>query len=280
MILIATMQTSARGIAVAEGPITLHPWRTVWREWLQGLALVRRSRTLSTLFSIGSLQAGAQGIFLVLYVIFVLKIVHGGAAGVGWLCGVQAIGGLLGGLLVGWLGGRVRASSLVGLGTLGFGVIELAIWNSPRFVPGLALPTVLFVAVGLPGAAYGAGLTTMLQTNTTDAYRGRIFGAFTATYSAVQVLGMGLAGILGDRLGVVAVLNAQAGIYILTGLLALALLRRIADNRMADRSRLRDERECLSHACYGATSGAGSSVKIRSTKPYSSACWAVKKRSR
>jgi hypothetical protein len=39
-----------------------------------------------------------------------------------------------------------------------------------------------------------------------------------------MVVGMGLAGILGDRIGVLPVLNAQAGIYILTGLLALALL--------------------------------------------------------
>lgn len=31
-----------------------------------------------------------------LYVIVVLKILHGEAAGVGWLCGVQAIGGLPG----------------------------------------------------------------------------------------------------------------------------------------------------------------------------------------
>jgi hypothetical protein len=137
---------------------------------------------------------------------------------------VQAIGGLLGGVLVGWVGGRIRPPLLIGIGTLGFGLVELAIWNSSSLVPGIILPAVLFVAVGLPGAASGTGLTTMLQTSTVDQYRGRVFGAFSTTYSVLQLAGMGLAGILGDRVGVLPVLNAQAAIYILAGVVALALL--------------------------------------------------------
>lgn len=225
MIMIAGVWVSPRPVEEHEMLAPLSPWLTIWRDWLEGLALIWRSRTITTLFSIGALQAAAQGIFLVLYVIWVLKVLHGGATGVGWLRGVQAIGGLLGGVLVGWLGGRVRPFSLIGLGAIGFGLVELAIWNSPSIVSGLVLPTVLFIAVGLPGAAYGAGLNTMLQTSTVDQYRGRVFGAFTASYSVLMVIGMGLAGILGDRVGVLPVLNVQAGIYILTGLLALALLR-------------------------------------------------------
>jgi hypothetical protein len=230
MAVIAGVSTPGNSVPVGEEPNSLSLWRAVWRDWFEGLALVWRNQTISRLFCIGALQAASQGVFLVLYVIWVLKVLHGGATGVGWLRGVQAIGGLLGGILVGSIGTRVRASSLISVGSLGFGLVELAIWNSPSLVPGLALPTVLFVVVGLPGAAYGAGLNIMLQTSTVDQYRGRIFGAFAASYSVLMVGGMGLAGVLGDRVGVLPILNAQAGIYILTGLLALVLFRTHAES--------------------------------------------------
>jgi MFS family permease len=203
-----------------------NPWGTVWQEWVNGLALIRRSRTLTVLFSVVVLQAAAQGIFLVLYVVWVLNVLHAGATGVGWLRGIQAIGGLLGGLTVGWLGGKVRAPLLITVGTIAFGVIELGIWNSPSLVRGLVISSVLFIAVGLPGAAYGAGLATMLQTSVEDAYLGRIFGAFNAAFAVLLLVGMGVSGTLSDRLGVLVVLNAQALLYVLTGVLALALLPR------------------------------------------------------
>ncbi len=224
MVMIVAVSASPKRPEASAAEASPSPVLAVWREWLSGLALVPRSRVISSLFFIASLQAAAQGIFLVLYVIFVLKILRGGATGVGVLRGVQAIGGFLGGVLVGWLGDRVRPPLLIGIGAIGFGLIRLAIWNSPSLVPGITLAAALFVAAGLPGAAYGAGLVTMLQTSTVSQYRGRIFGAFNATYAVLQSLGMGLAGLLGDRIGVIPVLNAQAGIYILAGLLALALL--------------------------------------------------------
>jgi len=41
-----------------------------------------------------------------------------------------------------------------------------------------------------------------------------------------MALGMLLAGLLGDAVGVVAVLNGQAGLYLLAGLVAMATLGR------------------------------------------------------
>ncbi len=64
-----------------------------------------------------------------------------------------------------------------------------------------------------------------MQESVADAYRGRVFGAYATTYALAQLVGMAAAGLLGDRLGVVPVLNGQAGLYLLAGLLALALLR-------------------------------------------------------
>ncbi len=201
-------------------------WIGVWREWADGLRLVRRARTVSTLFVITTVLAMAQGLFVVLFIVFVSKVLQGGVTAIGLLRGVQAIGGLLGGLIVGVLGRRLPVARLIGLGAILFGLIDLAIWNAPALLPAyaLTLTVVLFIAIGLPAAGFLTGVTTLLQESVTDAYRGRVFGAYNTTSALAQLGGMALAGLLGDRLGVVLVLNGQAALYLVAGLLALALL--------------------------------------------------------
>jgi Na+/melibiose symporter-like transporter len=197
---------------------------SVLREWIEGLGLVRRTRSLFALLIIGSLASLSQGIFLVLYVVFVFRVLHGGAAEVGWIRGVQAIGGLGGSLLVGAFGSRLPAPRLLALSLVGFGVADLGIWNSQEIVAGFFLPAALFVVAGIPGAGIGAALMTQLQLSVDDQYRGRIFGSFGTTSALLQLIGMVLAGTLGDALGVLPVLNAQGCIYVLAGLLAFVLL--------------------------------------------------------
>jgi len=49
-----------------------------------------------------------------------------------------------------------------------FGLIDPAIFNAPVLIPGVAVPLVLFMLVGLPAAALGASMTTILQTLVAD----------------------------------------------------------------------------------------------------------------
>jgi hypothetical protein len=103
----------------------------------------------------------------------------------------------------------------------------LAIFNYPAFFPGIAIALVLFVMVGLPSAAFGASYSTLLQSIVEDEYRGRIFGALNTTFALLMLGGMGLASVAGDVLGIVPVINIQGYGYVLAGVLALALLRRV-----------------------------------------------------
>jgi predicted MFS family arabinose efflux permease len=204
----------------------------VVREWVDGLRVTVGDPGLRWGLVVNGLAGVAQGIFTVLFVLFVTRVLGGDGADVGLLRGVQAIGGLLGGVLVVGLATRLEAGRLLGVSLLVFAAIDLAIWNGPVLTTADWLYLGLFVAAGIPGVGVLTGLTSLVQERTAAAYLGRVFATYLGSFNGLMALGMLLAGLLGDTLGVVAVLNAQAGLYLLAGLIAVATLgRRVPRDR-------------------------------------------------
>ena len=195
-------------------------------EWVEGLRVVAGDRGLRWGLVVDGLAAVAQGIFTVLFVLFVTRELGGDGAQVGLLRGVQAIGGLVGGVLVVGLARRLEAGRLLGVSLLAFGLIDLAIWNGPVLTTATWLYLGLFAAAGIPGIAFLTGLTALVQERTDDTYLGRVFATYYGSFNGLTGVGMLLAGLLGDSVGVVAVLNGQAGLYLLAGLVAVATLGR------------------------------------------------------
>jgi MFS family permease len=200
---------------------------SVWQQWLSGLRLVRQTPVLKLLFVIIALVAVGEGIISVLFVPFVTDVLHGEALQLGWLMSSQAIGGLLGGVVVARIGNRIPPAVLLGPSALLFGLIDLLIFNYPAFFPGFALAIFLFILVGLPSAGLGASFSTLMQTNTADEFRGRVFGALNTTFALLTLIGMGLASTLGDLVGIVPVINIQGYGYVLAGLIVMAFLPRL-----------------------------------------------------
>ena len=161
-----------------------------------------------------------QGLFIVLFVVFVARNLHGNAAENGFLRAVQAIGAIVGGLVLA-RATRVRAGRLAGLACLGFGAVAVLTWNLPPVTIAEPVYAALFICVGIPGVAILSGLISSLQQSTTDGERGRVFAAFGAASAFGQAVGMVAAGILGDRLGAVPLLNVQAVCYLVGGVAAL-----------------------------------------------------------
>jgi MFS family permease len=197
----------------------------VWQEWLAGLRLMRHKRVVKILFLVAAITSIGEGIISVLFVPFVTRILQGEALQLGWLMSAQAVGGLLGGVVIARLGQRVTPYQLLGPCAILFGVIDLIIFNYPVFLPGITVALVLFVLVGIPAAGFGASFSTLLQSNVEDAYRGRVFGAFDTTFALMMLVGMGFASITGDIFGIVPVINVQGFGYVAAGLLALVMLR-------------------------------------------------------
>lgn len=219
------------GITLQERPRTpsgaaASVWSGAVREWLDGLGFIKRQRTVRILVLTLALTALGEGVMSVLFVPFVTEVLRGEALQLGWLLSAQAVGGIGGGLVIGALGSRVPPVQLLGYGSIIFGLIDLAIFNYPAFLPGITPALLLMVLVGFPAAGFGAGALTLLQTEVADAYRGRVLGAYGTLYALVLLLGMATAGSLGDELGIVPVINVQGYVYITAGILVLTLLSR------------------------------------------------------
>ncbi len=165
---------------------------------------------------IASLAGVAQGIFVVLFVVWVARELGGGAAETGLLRGVQAIGSIALGLLLATARRTPGPATLVAAGSGGFGLLLLALWNGPLVTSALPVYVVLFILVGAPGIAMLTGLVSLLQQETTDRVRGRVFGVFGAIYDGSSGAGMLAAGLLADRLGVMPMLNLQAALVVET----------------------------------------------------------------
>jgi MFS family permease len=197
-----------------------------WGGWFDGLTDIARSPALRVTAATTVLMSVAQGMFLVLFVVFVTGPLGGGEAEVGLLRGVQAIGGFAAGVAVATVARRVLPAQLLGWGTVVLGLLSLAIWNGPGVTTALAVYIGLFVVVGAPGVATGSGLFSLLQQNTGPDRLGRVSSTFFAGMAACQALGMLAAGALAGRIGLSGLLDAQAGLYVAAGLITLLGLRR------------------------------------------------------
>jgi MFS family permease len=192
-------------------------------QWRAGIAAIRRDSRQRVALAVTAIASIAQGIFVVLFVVFVVRTLHGGGAEVGLLRGIQAVGALAAGLLLARRGGsRTSSWRLVGTSLLVFGVLSLVIWNGPSLTTQPLVYAVMFAAAGAPGMAFFTGLTAFVGSITPDRFRGRVFSAYLTVEDGFQALGMLLAGLLAGPLGLLTVLNAQAALYLLAGLLAIA----------------------------------------------------------
>ncbi|HEX2157401.1 MAG TPA: MFS transporter [Actinomycetes bacterium] len=203
------------------------PARALVREWVDGLGATFRDHELRWGLVVDGMAAVAQGVFTVLFVVFVTRELGGDGGEVGLLRGVQAIGGLAGGVLVVGLAGRLEPGRLLGGSLLVFALIDLAIWNGPLVTTAGWLYVGLFVAAGIPGVGVMTGLTSLVQERAGDAYLGRVFATYYGSFNGLMALGMLAAGLLGDAVGVVPVLNGQAALYLLAGVVALATIGRV-----------------------------------------------------
>jgi len=200
-------------------------FKTVFQQWREGLQFIRHNLVVRTMFICNALMGIGEGVVGVLFVPFVTTVLHGEAIQLGWLMSAQAVGGILGSFVIGWVGSRMLPLRLFTISAILFGLIDLLIFNYSAFASGIGIGLVLFVLVGIPVIGTFTSFNTLLQTHVEDGYRGRVFGAFGTTFAIFSVLGMQIAGSMADSVGIVPIINIQAIAPIAAGLLAWIGLR-------------------------------------------------------
>lgn len=202
------------------------PRTTFFAELGSGLAIVVGDRVLRRLMVVAMLMSLAQGLFTILFVLFVQRSLDGGDTEVGVLRGIQAVGALIAGLGLLGVVGRVAPWRLAAASILGFGVLTLAIWNLPAVTTWFPVYVVLFALVGAPGLLAMTAMLTIVDRETPASHRGRVTSLLFAALTALQAVGTLLGGFVGSGPAFEASLQVQGALYVGAGLLALTMVRR------------------------------------------------------
>ncbi len=208
-------------------------WGRMAHDWRTGLRVVRDDAALRVLLLTCVLVGVAEGVFVTLAISpLVLDVFKASEAQVGWIIAAQGIGGLLAGLVVGWLGHLLTRRGLLVGGMLGMGVCDFAVAHAHRLA-GTGTPAVLtamgvMVVGGVPLVASNTAPQLVMQVHAADAVRGRVFGAYTSVTGIAMLLGFAAGGLLGDVVGIVEVLSVGALLRVLAGVITLIWMPRDA----------------------------------------------------
>ena len=230
-LLIMLITANARPPARPTVDTSASPWTKMIVDLRAGMRVVRHDRVLSVVFISSWLGAISEGIFLTLALApFVLDVLGGTEAQVGWLGAAQAIGGLIAGLIIVRIGHRFAQRKLFGVGMFALGVTDFGAFNARLIAgPGTAAVGVAMgwmVLSGIPVVAYSTGRQSIVQAQTDDAFRGRVFGSLGSVEGIAILIGLGLGGVLGNSIGIVPVLSASAVLRLIGGVIALKFLPR------------------------------------------------------
>lgn len=208
-----------------------------FREWMDGLRQIPRSKHVSVLFLVAILLAAGNVAFTTLLGPFVVDTLKGGSRELGWLLTAQGAGGIAGGLVLGWVAHRRPPFVLLGWSVLGLGLLDLLLYGYPLFITSIWIAVIIKTVMGLPVALTNATSATLLQQETPAQYRGRIFSALDTSMAIVAIVAAPAAGIVAELVGLVPVLVALASFTILAGMVLITFQRTEDEAFEGDRRR-------------------------------------------
>jgi len=200
----------------------LSVWAAFWREWLDGLRLVRRERTIAVIFFVLGLMTFGGTMLDPLNAPWVRDVLGGGPQVYAWLLTTHAASGIVGTLLVGRFGAPLSPRVLMGWSSIVAGAILVVKYN----VPSIPVALVLTVPGGVTSVAAAVGVETLIQRSIRDEYRGRVFGALGATGALLSLLGAGTGGALAEVVGIVPMLTVAAALVLVSGIVVLRAFAR------------------------------------------------------
>lgn len=191
-----------------------------WSEWVQGLRIVREDKTIAVLFVVFGLMTFGGTMLDPLTVPWVRDVLGSGVEIYALLLTTHACAGIAGSLWVGWLGHRLAPRTLIGWSSVVAGSVLLVKYN----VPVVALAVSLTAVSGVVSVASSVGVETLAPQRVPEDMRGRVFGSLQATIWLLSLLGAAVAGVFGELVGIVPMLDVAAGLTVLAGIVVLVAI--------------------------------------------------------
>src|SRR5918997_2126150 len=200
--------------------VAVSAWANALKEWLGGLRLIGRDRSIAVLFGVISVATVGEGAVTVMLIIFFRDVLGSGAQEFSYFIAAYGVGGILGGILLGWSSRLIDETRLFALSLIANGLLLIAIFNT-RLLPVIVA---LGVLAGVTVVGWFVTSQTLLQKWVPDRYRGRVFGAYETTQALTLLVGMGVAVALEGLLGVIVVLSLVGAVWSLAGVVAWSML--------------------------------------------------------
>ncbi|MGI9029339.1 MAG: MFS transporter [Ilumatobacteraceae bacterium] len=201
------------------------------RRTAAGLRVLARTRPFPALLATMTISQVAQGMFVVLFLVFVVRRLGGGEADVGMVRGMQAVGGILGGLLLARRLSSAPVAALLGVGFGGMAAWGFVMWNLPGLTTAIAVYAVVMALAGPFAVTCSVGVTTGAQVFPPPGYLGLGVGTLEAAGAIGQGIGALAAGVLVDRVELAWLLNGQAMLYVATAAIGWRFVRRSPDDQ-------------------------------------------------
>ncbi len=150
----------------------------------EGLRFVRSRKALVGSFAI-DLSAMTFGMPRTLFPVLSLTVFHAGAAGSGLMNSAVAVGATVAALTTGWLGSARRLGRIVVFAVMAWGAAIAVVGT----VPSLGLALVMLAVAGAADSVSAVCRSTINQTVTPDAMRGRMSSVFSLVVQSGPRLG-------------------------------------------------------------------------------------------
>ena len=198
-----------RGLRLPTAPaeVSRKPWYDSAREGIVAITGSRLLRGLAVAQFLAALSAGATGALLVVLAREHLRL---GAEDFGVLLGAIGIGAAIGPLLLSRLTSDARRSRYV----LGPFVLRAAVDAVLATATGLVPAMAALVAYGLATSTGAVTFNSLLQAETPERVRGRVFAGFDVLWQSGRLLSLLLGGLLADVAGIRAVYYLGAALLL------------------------------------------------------------------
>lgn len=201
-----------------------------------GLDAALATPGLKPMMAIAGISSTIFGGFSVLFIVFVTEYLGGSEGDVGIIRASSAFGAMLAAAVVGTIAAKVRPEWLLSGGFLLFGAVASLFINAPPFTTAVWVYMVLYGATGFPNTASGVGMQSTVQTLAPAAVMGRVGGLMSTIFSFGMGMGAILAGLLLEATTARVILNTQAALLSVCGVIGVLFVVPAARAKGAERA--------------------------------------------